>query len=290
MNGRATTDDPRRERYDWESGPRWSPRGLRIHEARVAQLLLKETTFPPGVRVPHHEHPLPKVTITLAGGCTEQREGREHRYDSGTLQVNPTGSSHAYRTGTEGMRIFSVTFGPSWSERLPAVPLDPRVANREPRLVSLAWRLHQEFLRPDDLSPLVMEELLTGLVDRCAPADGGTGSRPAWLDRLLSLVHDTFAGSMGLSDYAEEIGIDRSHLARTFRDRFGCTLGEYVRGLRVARARLLLMETDRPLADVAHATGFSDQSHMGRTFRRLLGPTPGQIRRAALEPSERKIR
>ncbi|MEP7189569.1 MAG: AraC family transcriptional regulator, partial [Roseiflexaceae bacterium] len=34
----------------------------------------------------------------------------------------------------------------------------------------------------------------------------------------------------------------------------------------------------RPIADVAIATGFTDQSHLTRWFKRLWGFTPGQYR------------
>ena len=82
-------------------------------------------------------------------------------------------------------------------------------------------------------------------------------------------------------ELARELGVDRSHLARSFRGHFRRTLGEFVRELRVDHVRRALVETNRPLAELALEAGFADQSHCTRVFRRLIGRTPARYRRAA---------
>jgi AraC family transcriptional regulator len=49
---------------------------------------------------------------------------------------------------------------------------------------------------------------------------------------------------------------------------------------RLEKAQELLGGTDLPLAEIALATGFSDQSHFSRRFRDHLGTTPSAFRRA----------
>jgi transcriptional regulator GlxA family with amidase domain len=39
-----------------------------------------------------------------------------------------------------------------------------------------------------------------------------------------------------------------------------------------------LARTEVPVAEIAFATGFSDQSHLARHFRQILGTTPSQFR------------
>jgi AraC-like DNA-binding protein len=50
--------------------------------------------------------------------------------------------------------------------------------------------------------------------------------------------------------------------------------------MRIHRARELLSLTERPLAEIAYACGFSSQSHMTSWFRRKHGVTPKQFRRS----------
>ncbi len=75
-------------------------------------------------------------------------------------------------------------------------------------------------------------------------------------------------------------GVHRVHVARAFRDHLGCTVGDYVRRLRVRCACELLTATAVPLTDVAMRAGFFDQSHMTRVVKRFLGVTPASLRRA----------
>lgn len=265
--------------YPWEAPSRWAPRGRLVRKLRLRRLVLQEKVFPVGSEVPLHDHPRAKVCLVLAGTCLERRDGRSLRYEPWTLQLNPRQSTHSYRAGSRGLRVFSVTLGPGWgpleTEMLPG-SVD---AARHAGLLTFAARLYREALRPETASGLVVESLLTELLEVVGPCpDPPPHAAPGWLGRALELLHDRFQESLGLSKVAAEIGIHPAHLARTFRAHTGLTVGEYVRGLRLAHARRLLGSTAHNLADVAALAGFSDQSHMGRVFRRLTGQTPSEAR------------
>jgi AraC family transcriptional regulator len=82
-----------------------------------------------------------------------------------------------------------------------------------------------------------------------------------------------------LSDLARRIGLHPIYVARAFRARFGCAVGEYARYLRVERARRLLHHTPLALSDIAARAGYSDQSHMTRDFKRAFDQSPGAYRK-----------
>jgi AraC-like DNA-binding protein len=71
-------------------------------------------------------------------------------------------------------------------------------------------------------------------------------------------------------------------LARAFRRRYHCTMGDYVRRQRIERAKQQLRNSRARLAEIAAANGFADQSHFSRLFRHYTGMTPSHFRR---EPS-----
>lgn len=245
-------------------------------------MLLKEKFFPSGAVIPPHDHPRAKICLTVGGGCTERREGKSYVHRTWSLQFNPVGSRHTYRVHAGGMRMFSITLESDWSGSLDGSALAP--VSQDPGLAALAGRLYREFLQGEAASPAVFEDLLVELIARASGASEALSSRPpGWLNGALERMHDSFREPVSLSLIASQIGVHRSHLARTFRRYVGCTAAEYVRSLRFFHARNLLAETRLPLAEVAVAAGFSDQSHLGRVFQRMAGCTPSQMRRRLRE-------
>jgi len=70
--------------------------------------------------------------------------------------------------------------------------------------------------------------------------------------------------------------LSKFELTRRFCAAYGLPPHRYQMTLRIIEAKDLLM-AGRPIAEVATATGFSDQSHLGRVFKSVLGLTPGAL-------------
>jgi AraC family transcriptional regulator len=135
--------------------------------------------------------------------------------------------------------------------------------------------------RMDTTAPLAIEGLLLELVasvSRLRELNGSLG-RPPWLEEARDRIHVELAARPSLSGLAEAVGVHPVTLARAFRRVFGCTVGDYVRRLRIERAALQLAETELSLAEIALAAGFSDQSHFSNMFRRHTGLSPFRFRR-----------
>ncbi len=95
--------------------------------------------------------------------------------------------------------------------------------------------------------------------------------------RIEALMHERMSESLRLVDLAAAAGISRCYFSRLFHSSFGQPPHQYLLELRLQRARSLLEARQRPIADVAAMTGFSDQSHLTRCFRRRFGTTPSAI-------------
>ena len=72
--------------------------------------------------------------------------------------------------------------------------------------------------------------------------------------------------------------------------RAGLTPGAYLRSLRLEAARRALLETDRPLTEIAFDAGFFDQAHFTRAFRRAIGLPPAAFRRLHAPLGRRRSR
>jgi AraC family transcriptional regulator len=105
------------------------------------------------------------------------------------------------------------------------------------------------------------------------------GMAPAALRRVQIFVEASLDQTIRLRDLAARARLSLHHFARAFRISTGSTPRAYVEARRLERARHLIDETHRSLADIAMASGFGTQSRLTTAFRRRTGFTPGEYRR-----------
>jgi AraC family transcriptional regulator len=143
----------------------------------------------------------------------------------------------------------------------------------------LGARLHREFCQKDDLSPLGIELAILQLI--AADSQGFSHRReriPAWLLRVREMLREEGNGRSSLAGLSRCVGRHPVQISRQFHQYFGCTISEYVRRVRVARAQALLARGKLEVSEIALACGFYDQSHFTCAFRRLTGVSPHRYR------------
>ncbi|HWN53076.1 MAG TPA: helix-turn-helix domain-containing protein [Xanthobacteraceae bacterium] len=113
----------------------------------------------------------------------------------------------------------------------------------------------------------------------CAPLARG-GLSPGVLRRVREHIDANLEANVDLTDLAAIADLSRCHFARAFKQSVGGTPHRYLMHRRLEKAQELLGGTELSLAEIALATGFSDQSHFSRRFRDHLGTTPRAFRRA----------
>jgi AraC family transcriptional regulator len=95
---------------------------------------------------------------------------------------------------------------------------------------------------------------------------------------VLEHIDAHFSEPLTLGALADVAHFSASHLCTAFRRELGLPPLEYVRRIRLARAKDLLTEGRLGVAEVAGAVGFPDASHFSRVFRRCEGVTPAAYR------------
>jgi AraC-like DNA-binding protein len=106
------------------------------------------------------------------------------------------------------------------------------------------------------------------------------GEAPADVRRARERLADDVATPPSLSELAMLVGLSKYQLLRRFEGAYGMTPHEWLRQIRVERARASIGNGTR-LAQAAADCGFADQSHMTRAFVAHFGFTPGAWGRAA---------
>ena len=126
----------------------------------------------------------------------------------------------------------------------------------------------------DRLCELVLIHLLRELMDR-GSADAGllAGLAEPRLARALSAIHDAPGRAWSLAALASLAGMSRARFASAFRDRIGCTPGQYLAQWRIQVACNLLRR-GRPMGLIADEVGYGSAQALARAFRAHLGCSP----------------
>jgi AraC-like DNA-binding protein len=100
---------------------------------------------------------------------------------------------------------------------------------------------------------------------------------PEWAKDLKEMIQDQLDTNMTLSlqQVSDELEINPAYLSREFSKYFdNLSFGDYIRKLRIDKAKNLMDTTDYSLTEIAYLTGFSDQSHFTRIFKKQTGENP----------------
>lgn len=254
----------------------------------IDDVVLTETSYEHGFVVPEHAHSHPFFCVPLEGALFESFERTRRLLQPRSAFYHPPAYNHSEQFEHGPARLFNMQLGGGWLSRLAAFDVtlpDEHVALSHGRVPALALQLHDEYQLGGER--LVVDGLLLAMIGELQKwrRTHERGGRPGWLHVVVGALHERAPEAAGLAELAVLAGVHPSHLARTFRAVYGCTIGEYARGLRVAQARELLATPALTVGAVAARCGFADQSHMTRVFRREVGVTPAAYRRAVLRSS-----
>lgn len=246
--------------------------------------LVTDVVFPAHERLPPHTHDRAALAIMLEGSFDLSITHCVYACEPGSAAAEPAEERHGNVLGSGGAHVVVIQPDPNALAGLGVAGRlfdEVRYARRSP-LVADAWRIAREVRAPDGTTPLAVEGLvlqMLALAWRQEGREARSGPVPPWLARARDELHARIRNPPRIRELAAAAGVHPDHLARTFRVRFGVSIGVYVRRLRLDWAATRLDGTDAPIVEIALAAGFADQSHFTRAFKRHRGLTPAQYRR-----------
>lgn len=93
----------------------------------------------------------------------------------------------------------------------------------------------------------------------------------------LTYISVNLAEPITVATLAEQVNLSPSAFTRTFREVTGQSPYQYVKDIRMGRARELLIEGGLSVTDVSLAVGWTSVSHFIKEFRRRFGSTPREF-------------
>lgn len=157
----------------------------------------------------------------------------------------------------------------------------------DPALANFMERLWDESGSTAPGVPLMVEGLLMTLLASLVRAAGSTeelpvgGVAPLEADRLARVVEfiDAHLGDpILIDDLAKVACLSQYHFCRRFRASMNTSPHAFVTARRVVLGRQMLSDSERTLAEIAFACGFSSQAHFTTQFKAHMGQPPGAYR------------
>lgn len=128
-------------------------------------------------------------------------------------------------------------------------------------------------------SRTLLRSLFSGDKAEAAEEERLCSQDKTFVARLREIIQQHLADSdFSVERLGEEIGLSRVQLYRKVKVLTGKTPVELLRKARLMKARTMVTTTDRSIAEIAYATGFTSPSYFNKCFKDEFGVSPGGMR------------
>lgn len=241
---------------------------------------LTESIYSPKLRMPRHTHESASFSLVLQGAYNENFEQKSRFCQPSTIVIHPPQESHSVDFSDTKARILNIKIS---HQRYQQICDYSKVLNYPKSLLNketifLINRLYREFSRKDEVSALGVEGLILEILAEVSREKTNQEKLPHWIKGVDDYLRSNFAKSFTLEEIAEIADVHSVHLSRVFREKYGCTIGEFVRKLRIEFS-CHQIKKNMPISEIALSAGFADQSHFTRIFKSQLGITPTEYKK-----------
>lgn len=127
----------------------------------------------------------------------------------------------------------------------------------------------------------LIEEIFILALRELSPSD--SVKHGGFINRTLGFLHSNFREKISVSDAAAYVGYTPNYFNSMFHKSFGEPFGVYLRKMRLAYAKNLLLSSDLPATVIGMESGFGSLSHFSRNFSEHFGISPNEFRKASQE-------
>lgn len=254
--------------------------GEKENETATDEITVLLSAFTGTETLPVHHHENPYFCLVLNGTYEERMGCATIVCTEGDVLFHPGGAEHSNKFNRVETRCLNIEFKAKHFEYAFETMggLNSIIKSNQPELRKILLRIGHEMKHwQNDSKVLVEAYILESLVLLARGKQKAVRVAP-YLKRIEQYLKANIERSPGLDEIATIGGVSKEHLARSFRVSYGCTIGEYMRRLKIESACHILQSTSLPINDVALACGFVSTSHFIRTFSNLIGTTPTNYR------------
>ena len=223
-----------------------------------------------------HSHEDIHLSLILQGGNLESRKKEDKQVTPGKIMTYHQGEIHRNRFTAFPSKNLNLELKNEFFTQndLTFERLDLTGTKRIEtylNLIKIFQELHINDLYTNDSIQLSLKSLFTN--------NSISSHQPAWLFQLKELIEDRWDEFISLEELALILNVHPVTISKYFKIYYKCSLGDYMRKVKVQKAIDFLLHSKMSITEIAFACGFSDNSHMTRIFKMYLGYSPKKIKK-----------
>ncbi len=255
--------------------------------------------------VSSHNHAFLELVYVLSGKAVHTLDGAASKLHKGDFIFINHGSHHAYKKyGDEPFVIMNCLFVPYFidtslsssvdfgdilnhyliklrQESLKQDPSQHIFKDPDGRILHYMNHMLEEYERRESgylelircsLIELIIEAMRQ-INKSAAPWETGVSAK------VVARIQAAYMEPLTLTSLAKEFSFSLPYLSKKFKEDTGFTFCEYLQKERIEQSCRLLVNTDKPIDEIASLVGYGDMNYFGALFRQRLHMSPGKYRR-----------
>ena len=99
------------------------------------------------------------------------------------------------------------------------------------------------------------------------------------VDKITDYIEKHLTEDLSLDKIATDLNYSKFYIARTFAEKTGTSIYKYIQGRRLTMAAKELVETTKPIIDIAYEAHYNSQQAFTLAFHQLYQGTPQVYRK-----------
>jgi YesN/AraC family two-component response regulator len=97
--------------------------------------------------------------------------------------------------------------------------------------------------------------------------------------QAIEYINENYQKDLNLAIVSNHVSMNYSMFSNAFKQYTGVNFVNYLKSIRIAEARRLLVETNEKVAEVGAHVGYQNDKHFMKTFKAICGVSPSEYRR-----------
>ena len=99
------------------------------------------------------------------------------------------------------------------------------------------------------------------------------------MEEAISYIRENYAKDLNMAMVSNHICMNYSLFSTAFKEHTGVNFVNYLKEIRIAEAKRLLLQTEDKITEIAKQVGFENDKHFMKTFKTACGVSPSEFRK-----------